>query len=279
MKSLILTVCLSLSFSVLAANEKEGKSTTEKVIIELTAINSPVKESTANFLIKVPTGFEIDKARYKIKNSSHIFDKSDKHNPLNLSKQGNDYIASVDVNKLPPGQYQFFLKVIDKKSKQEHECHQRRKKSLKDYANFVIDESLEVPVPDPKMNNASIGGIDSDSNGIRDDIQRSINGMNESAEVKEALKQVARGLQLSVLNSNSKEQAVAYLDYFQHGIYCLWGKKVSHDAARIIKNKLVDDFLNTLERTRAFTLVNTHAHGTGGKLPDTQDDELGYCQF
>lgn len=244
--------------------------------IEVTSINSPVKGEVAKFLIKVPSGFEIDSARYRIKNSTHIIDKSNKHDPIVLTKQGLDYIAQIEVNKLPPGQYQFFLKVKDKKTKREHDC---KNKTLKDYINFVIDESMEVAIPNEKENNKTLEGIDQDDDGIRDDIQRWINGLSETYEVKQALKQAARGLQLSIVNSDKgKEVALQSLDYFEAGLLCFWGYK-GFLGSNQIDDSMKKNYLNTLERTKSYLQTNHYAHGRTTSMPNSKNEYLLFCQF
>lgn len=248
-------------------------------LIEVTSINSPVKGAVAKFQIKVPSGFEIDSARYRIKNSTHIIDKSNKHEPLILLKQGLDYIAQIEVNKLPPGQYQFFLKVKDKKTKYEHDCKNKKYKTLKNYTNFVIDESMEVAIPNEKENNKTLEGIDQDNDGIRDDIQRWINELSETYEVKQALKQAARGLQLSIVNSDKgKEVALQSLDLFMSGKECIIAHK-NFPNHRPLMDKLKQESLNTLNRTKSYLQTNHFAHGRMTTLPAGREEELGYCQF
>ncbi len=60
---------LPLVFSLLSFTVYSAEKNLKNIFsgIEIVPLNSPVKESSAIFLIKVPAGFEIDKARYKIK--------------------------------------------------------------------------------------------------------------------------------------------------------------------------------------------------------------------
>lgn len=238
MKLLILLFTLSFSASVIADSNKEklkeSRESKEKQhtpsernrfanhpfplsSIDVIPLNSPVKESVAKFLIKVPNGFEIDDVRYKIRNANHLFEKDRPHQKINLIDAPDGKELHIPVSKLPPGFYQLFVKIRDRKNK-EHEY----KNQYKDHAMFVIDSSLQVPMPNEKENNKTVAGIDSDGDGIRDDIQRWINEeFSSQPKVKMAMRQVAMGRQLDLLSVNNKEQSVIAGKKFLNDRTCL----------------------------------------------------------
>lgn len=133
---------------------------------------------------------------------------------------------------------------MDKKSQKDHLCQ----KNFHDFVRFVIDESLEVPVPNSKINSSTPGGIDSDNNGIRDDVKRFINenyGSNEN--IKLAAKQFAQDFQSKLLTSD----------------------KIAGDSLAYVKT-LEPLYLNTELRIRKSLLVRGWYHGQG--LPKSIDD-------
>lgn len=210
MNNLIILICLLFSFSLYAHDNDKGKHKGhdkhhhEPSVFEVIPLNSPVKESTVKFLLKVPSGFDIDKIKYKIKNASHLFEKDKPHQDINLVNGPQGKELHVPISKLPPGFYQIFVKVIDKKKK-EHDF----KTKYKDYAMFTIDETLEVPFPDPKIDDATIAGVDSDNDGIPDRVQRWINETYSSQpKVKLAMKQIARARQLNLMSVGDKQQSI-----------------------------------------------------------------------
>jgi len=237
-------------------------------------LNSPVKDSVAKFLLKVPNGFDIDDVRYKIRNASRLFDKDQHHQKINLIDGANGKELHVSVSKLPPGFYQLYVKVKDKKNK-EHNY----KNKYKDHAMFVIDKSVNVPMPDPNKNNATVAGIDSDTDGIRDDIQIWINEeFSTKPQVKMAMRQLAMSRQLDLTNVENKEKSVAAGKKYLDDLTCL----------RVIvgvdqKSKLSDDLnkklLNTKDRLYADIKANANFSGQAWELPSTNEEKAALCSF
>ena len=164
MKSIIIAALSFMSFFTLADTKNRHNIPS---LFDVISLNSPVKESTVRFLLKVPNGFEINEVKYKVKSASRLFEKDQLHQKINLIDGIQGKELHISVSKLPPGFYQLFVKVRDRNNK-EYDY----KNKYKDHAMFVIDSSLQVPMPDSKLNDKTIAGIDSDSDGIRDDIQR-----------------------------------------------------------------------------------------------------------
>lgn len=243
-------------------------------IFDVIPLNSPVKESEARFLVKTPEKFEIDEVSYQIKNSGKIFEKPRGYQKIDLVSGPEGKEIRVNVSKLPPGFYQLLVKIKDK-GKKEHNF----KTKFKDHAMFVIDQSLEVPMPDPKKNNATIAGIDSDNDGIRDDVQRWINEeFSSQPKVKAAMEQVASGRQLDLINVNDKEKSIEI------------GKKILNDSSclkHIVgiqkRNKLLNELelklLNTKDRLYADVKANSNFSGQLWEAPSGQDAEKALCGF
>ena len=267
MRNFTVLVCLLLSFSIFA--KEKDKQPLQPSIFEVTPVNSPVKGSTAKFSLNLPRGFEVDKVKVKLVNANDL--NKDQKNFEDIKIVNNNEL-NVGVSKLPPGFYRLYIKVWDKKNKGEHDF----KKKYHDFVRFVIDESLQVPMPDPKKNNATIGGIDSDKDGIRDDIQRWINETYlNSGNGFYALKQMAAGFQLSLLKTQTtKEESIAASKTFLDSVLCL--KESRPQDHRVLRNELKARFLNTRERIKADFLAEKNFHGQGGSLP--QDNRIT-CEF
>lgn len=244
---------------------------------EIVPLNSPVKTSEATFQIIIPSGFEIDKAKYKIKNVVDIFNKSEKYEPLSILKNGTNYEASINVSKLPPGHYEFHLKIIDKKSKKEIICKQKKKHVFKDYAVFVIDSSLKVALPDPKKDASTLEGIDSNFDGLPDRLERWINETTYSNDMKEALKQSGRFIQLILINHKDPKKAVEAIDARINSNTCIYSLATlylgNYQKGFELDSQITNKLLNTEARIKAYRIANTHASGTGGNIPEDLSKE------
>lgn len=237
-------------------------------------LNSPVKGPTAKFLLLTPNGFEIDDVKYMVRNTYRPFDKDNPHQKINLIEGPHGKEFHLSVSKLPPGFYQIFVKVKDKKQK-DHEY----KNKYRDHVMFVIDESLEVPMPNPKENNKTVAGIDSDNNGIRDDIQRWINEKYaDKPRTKMAVKQMASGMHLDLISTSDKAQSI------------IAGQKVLNDSSCLayivgieeeikIGRELETKLLNTRDRHYADIKSNANFSGQAIPVPYKDEDMKSSCSF
>ena len=180
----------------------------------------------------------------------------------------------ISVSKMPPGFYQLFVKVKDRKNK-DHEY----KNKYKDHVMFVVDSSLQVPAPNPKTNDKTVAGVDSDGDGIRDDIQRWINETySTQPKIKMAMNQVAMGKQLSLMNVGNKEQSIIAskksLDS-NSCAYVILGLDEGAKAIRVLKAKL----LNTKDRLYTEIKANANFSGQSWDLPSTPEAKKALCEF
>jgi hypothetical protein len=267
-RSFTILVCLLFSFSVLAEKNKHHH---QPSVFEVTPLNSPVKESTAKFQLKLPAGFEVDKIQVKLKDAQDIFDrKTPKLENVSIANN----IFSVSVSKLPPGFYRLYVKVWDKKNKGEHDF----KTKFHDYVRFVIDESLQVPMPDSEKNNATVAGIDSDGDGIRDDIQRYINeNFSSDPKIKMGARQYAKDQQMTLLSVNDKNASILATRKKLDSLDCLG--YVAKDQMTRISKKLEGQLYNTKDRLYARIKVSQNFNGQSFMLPETIEDEKALCDF
>lgn len=135
----------------------------------------------------------------------------------------------------------------------------------------------ELP-PDPgEAGKATLEGIDSDGDGLRDDIQRYIVlTYPDSQKTRAALRQAAIALQKIILESPDEESALRNTELEARASECLW--YIHPDDGNRMDDMLIAEFLNTLERSRAYLEYNSKLGGNvfGGK----DIDEYGSsCTF
>lgn len=122
--------------------------------------------------------------------------------------------------------------------------------------------------PDPgEAGKATLAGIDSDGDGIRDDIQRYIALTypgDQNINVRKALRQNAEGFQLELLASSNKEESVRLLHARERDGYCLTGVMGGADASADAGFALQARILNTEMRSYAWTAFNRKISGEFG---------------
>lgn len=243
---------------------------------EVIPLNSPVKEAAANFQLVLPLSLKIDHLFYKIKNASKEHGVEIKLNHRETIELKADNKISIPVSKLPPGHYQLHLWVKSKHG-QEFKCS-RKKQS---FAKFIIDDSLQVPMPDAKINNSTLAGVDSDNDGIRDDIQRWINEkFGNRPSFKEGLKQYARSEQKIIINADNKQSTIVNINKMAETFDCLGWINPEDDInqTRILSSL----FKNTELRVKTRLKASSHYHGQG--TPETitnlkREERNQLCDF
>jgi len=291
MNSSLIIFSLLFSLSTIANDKKDSQQQNKKEsyqkdkpyyrghqkpvsAFDIIPLNSPVKETTARFLLKVPSGFDIDEVMYKVKNASRLFEKDQPHKKINLVDGPEGKELRIAVSKLPPGFFQLFVKVRDRKHR-EYDY----KNKYKDHAMFVVDNSLQVPLPDSKKNDATIAGVDSDNDGIRDDIQRWINEEYSSQpKLKLAIKQVAMGMQLALTSVDNKEQSIAAANKVSNDMVCMASIIGANETYKMI-SEINAKLLNTKNRHYAEIKSNSNYSGQTWELPNTPEAEKALCSF
>ncbi|MCC6396714.1 MAG: PEP-CTERM sorting domain-containing protein [Bacteroidetes bacterium] len=130
------------------------------------------------------------------------------------------------------------------------------RRSLSDVLQFAALAPTSVPVvlpPDPgEAGKATLEGIDSDGNGVRDDVQRYIIFTYPNSEkTRIALMVMAKASQLTVLQSSDKDAAIKNTEDFTRAQQCL-EHFIFYRTARTLKNDLRAELLNTETRTKAW---------------------------
>ncbi len=142
-----------------------------------------------------------------------------------------------------------------------------------DYLDTDPDCQSEPPVdppdlpgtglpPDPgEAGKATLEGIDSDQDGIRDDIQRYIAlTYPDSQKTRAALRQFTSAFHKAILQSPDRESALNNVEDMHRAQECLW---YIHSRSSIkISDSLMAEYLNTMERSLAYLDYNKKLGGT-----------------
>lgn len=130
--------------------------------------------------------------------------------------------------------------------------------------------------PDPgKAGKQTLEGIDSDNDGVRDDIQRYIAiEYPHSEKMRRVLTDKAKADQALILNAHDKEKVLEINVEQDKTIDCLW--YIDPGAASANRKKLKAQMLNTEERIRAWIKADSHLGGMTFRLPD---DDKAQCNF
>jgi len=138
------------------------------------------------------------------------------------------------------------------------------KRVLSPLLQFAALAPTTVPVvlpPDPgPAGTATLAGIDSDGDGVRDDVERYIVfTYPQSAKIRAALTQLAKAWQAEYLNVTTKSDAVAAITTWEHAQECLDSIILTSDAdvSGVLTSNNMDDMmkeqvLNTPARVQAF---------------------------
>lgn len=149
--------------------------------------------------------------------------------------------------------------------------------TLKASVTFAV-----VPLPpDPgDAGKATMAGVDSDGDGVRDDIERWIVlNYENSARIRAALYQEAVAIQQAILSSSNRPQAMAALNAEFGGRLCLAGLLNGGALpAGNLSDQLDSIALNTVARTTAYLTSNSFMSGTAGSLPSIAS-RTSLCAF
>jgi len=134
-----------------------------------------------------------------------------------------------------------------------------------------------VPIPpDPgDAGEQTLEGIDSNGNGLRDDIERYIVvTYPDSARTRMALTQYTLGVQQSLLDTDDRQASRDNFVALSNGNACLF--HIQPDAAGAMISELMAEVLNTNERSKAWLAAERHL---GGQFLTFQEDVIAACGF
>lgn len=111
------------------------------------------------------------------------------------------------------------------------------------HANKLVwsDINGELPLePDPKENNATLAGVDSNVNGIRDDVERAIYlKYKDSKVVAVRMLQYAKELQMEFTEVHNSETLVAVIQEEGRGSVCILDTKKTDEVENLTFNTQV----------------------------------------
>ncbi len=131
--------------------------------------------------------------------------------------------------------------------------------------------------PDPgEAGKQTLAGVDSDHDGVRDDVQRYIaQTYSNSEKTRAALTQDAKVVQSELLDANSKQLSMQHSDEEDKAASCL-NSLVGLDNSIEMQKKLEVTILNTDDRTRAYFKYDDQL---GGEVFSLLPDDSSYCTF
>lgn len=127
---------------------------------------------------------------------------------------------------------------------------------------FVDGDDLVPPMPDGRLNGETLTGVDSDGDGVRDDVEIWINENGESTAIRISLKVIARNLLLSIVNYQNQSLAVEYTTRMGEGVSCLvdlYG--LEYRQAIKVKNALYREIVNSRMREKAYLAMDQSLSG------------------
>jgi hypothetical protein len=136
------------------------------------------------------------------------------------------------------------------------------------------------PEPDPTINNATLLGIDSNNNGVRDDVERKIYASYkrpiEQVYMMQNAKIYPQTLEDPVAAAQSKELEKENWNWASCDSFLLLkGIETSSDSVRFMENT----YFNTKERMRAYIEFNEASSGGVYNIPLLRDADEANCDF
>lgn len=259
---------LAVSFYLPAADKKK-QALSPYSNFNVTPLNSPVS-STIKFLITTPDEIDVNEVYYKVRNAGKIFEKTKDFERINLL---NKKELHLNVSRLPTGFYQLFIKIKDKNLKEHF-----YKTQHKNHVQFTIENQFKILTPDSELNSKNIQGIDSDYDGIRDDIQIWINTtFSANPNLKMAMLQLATARQLNILNVKNKERSILSSHKYLDSLLCL-SLIIGIDKKSQLNRELESKLLNTKDRLYADIKSNANFSGESYDLP-RDEERPALCDF
>jgi hypothetical protein len=144
----------------------------------------------------------------------------------------------------------------------------------------VATKSILVDIlpPDPgPENDNTLAGIDSDGDGVRDDVELLISDMSISDEQKVALKRLAIKLGVTLLDNSDADRSIANIDKELDYDYCLISRFGS-DEANKVSGRLKAEYYNTKDRLMAWASSRVHFAGQMRDLDTNENSYSTYCE-
>jgi hypothetical protein len=232
-----------------------------------TVLNSPVKETYLE--VKLEGLKSISSVYFMPKNGG-------KEVQGELVQENGQYIGKLKTSELKPGLYEYRLK-----ARSPSGIFGIGRAASVDFISFLIDTSLEVADPGEEGQKTLLG-IDSDNDGVRDDVQRWINEIEKNEKIKKLMKYKAKGIQLTFLHKDNKELSIQHTRESLRAQICLTDLQIEAGVpSKEIVDRgmiLVSMMANTKPRILAKRKVSSNFHGESVSLePKTTSPQA--CNF
>lgn len=286
----LLTGILLLSLSTLMLAEdidmNKSKGTEQSVIVSLTP---PVAQMYVdkNVIIKVVFDVDLEDKHVK-KNDIKLKKISDKKKKI---KGEVDYLINEKAVTFTPIEFlkEGFYEIEFKSLKTTKENKHTKIKEIK-YRFYVpeVVNGYKLPLePDATINNATLLGVDSNSNGIRDDVERFIviKYKDHHKIVTEIGFQGARVYQMIVENPlNTEENYKDLHDAMDCNHYYKFTAKYANNGDSVLIDHYIDSGyknlqLNTKARVKAYLEYDKQLSGGVYSATPLGEDEKRNCNF
>ena len=138
------------------------------------------------------------------------------------------------------------------------------------------------PKPDPKLNNATLLGIDSNHNGVRDDVERKIYFRYKKPVIQAFMMQSAKSytqsLENPIASAKAEETKGAMWKEGSCSGYLEVVEKIEMPSVEGIKF-LSNAYMNTKERIKAYKKFNEALSGGSYSIPLPRDYKKENCDF
>lgn len=127
---------------------------------------------------------------------------------------------------------------------------------------FVDGDDLVPPMPDSDLNDESLAGVDSDGDGVRDDVENWINENGENTAIRISLKIIARNLSLAIVNHKEERLVIEYTKKITQGEDCI-SELLGLDfmEANKLKETIYSEIVNTRMREKAYVFMDRSLSG------------------
>ena len=276
MKNLIVFISLMVLCGLgsdLALAKNKSKKDHPKSDVEVRALNSPVAGNEAVFEFKVSKSHSVEKATYQI-----FAKKEMKPKVVTLEKKSkHQYEAKIDVSSLSDGDYKIKFNLFSKKGKKHHHFWGRDKKH---WVRFSIKRAVVVVDPGEEGKKTLLG-IDVDNNGVRDDVQVWIESkFADKPNVKNAMLQRAKYMQLEIANADNKAESIKYSRKESDATSCLYtiATGMSGNDLSNLTKEIIKITYNTKARILAFKRINENFSGQITSSV-SREEALRLCEF
>ena len=137
----------------------------------------------------------------------------------------------------------------------------------------------EVPDPD-QSRSVTIAGVDSDSDGIRDDIQRWVNYESRSeVNLRPILRKLAASWEINITSPQDRAKAIDQTEKRQKIGFCLQGILNSEEDASYYVTMMEYFYFDHESRGEIYDNIKGGSAGaTIFSAPETREEFLDYCQ-